>query len=529
MTKRSGIDRRTAIGVTAAAAGVLVGGGFAWGREDAPVAATRHGDVRGYLQDGVNVFKGVRYGADTAPRRFMPAIPPEYWDGIADATRYGAASPQKSNEPNQSEDCLFLNVWTRGLRDGGKRPVMVYIHGGAHANGSGSSPLYDGVNLCKRGDVVVVTLNHRLNVFGYGYFARMPGAGPDLADSGNVGNLDIILALQWVRDNIAEFGGDPDRVMIFGQSGGGGKVVTLLAMPAASGLFHRAATMSGQHPTVMGPLNATKRARAFMTQIGIDSIAGLRTAPVQRLVEGLRMPDPIVEGDGIIFWSTLDMRSTPREPAFPDAPAISRDVPLIIGTVKDETRYFLGGDERNYTLTWEELPERLAPEMVVDISPEYVVARYRELYPHYSPSDVFFAASTAARSWRGSVILGEERARIGAPTWMYQVDYPSNMEGGRRGALHTIDIPLVFDNIAAEGAKVGTTAADQAMADAMSEAFIAMAKTGDPNHGGIPAWPVYDLPRRAAMIWDTPPHVVDDPRGKERELFSIVPYVKPGT
>lgn len=496
---------------------------------DGPVATTRYGSVRGLVQDGVNVFKGIRYGADTGPRRFMPPVPPEPWSGVRPATEYGPASPQKSAEPNQSEDCLFLNVWTRGLRDGGKRPVMVYIHGGAHANGSGSSPLYDGVRLCQRGDVVVVTLNHRLNVFGYGYFARIPGAGPELADSGNVGNLDLILALQWVRDNIVEFGGDPDRVMIFGQSGGGGKVVTLLSMPAASGLFQRAATMSGQHPTVMGPLHATLRARAFMDQIGVSTIEELRAAPFARLVEGLRMKDPLEPDEGIIFWSVLDMRSTARHPVYPDAPALSKDIPLIVGTVNDETRAFLGGDEENYHLTWETLPDKLGPEMVADLPPEYVIARYREWYPDYTPSDVFFAASTAGRSWRGSVILGQERAKLGAPTWMYQVNFPSPMEGGRRRALHTIDIPLVFDNIAAEGSKTGVSAEAQTLASRMSEAFIAHARTGNPNHAAIPDWPQYTLPRRAAMIWDVTPQVIDDPRGRERELFAITPYVKPGT
>ncbi len=183
-----------------------------------PVAMTRHGPVRGYVDREIKVFKGVRYGADTASRRFRPAVAPEAWTEVREATAYGAASPQASVEPDQSEDCLFLNVWTPGLADGGGRPVMVYVHGGAHANGSGSSPLYDGVNLCRRGDVVVVTLNHRLNLFGYnGLGQLLPGA---FRQSGSIGNLDILLALEWVRDSIAAFGGDPTNVTVFGQSGG---------------------------------------------------------------------------------------------------------------------------------------------------------------------------------------------------------------------------------------------------------------------------------------------------------------------
>ena len=521
---------RRAFLASAVATAALPSIGLAQPRDAArPIAATRHGRVRGTDQDGIKVFKGIRYGADTAPRRFLPPLPPEPWSGIADATEYGPASPQRGARERTSEDCLFLNVWTPALRDGRRRPVMVYFHGGAHATGSGSSPLYDGTRLANRGDVVVVTVNHRLNVFGYGFFARF--GGPELADSGNVGNLDLILALQWVRDNIAEFGGDPGNVMIFGQSGGGAKVVTLMAMPVASGLFHKAATMSGQHVTVMGPRNATRRARAVLDALGIapDRIDLLRSAPAERLVETLELVDPILERERITFWSVLDSRSTPAHPFYPTAPRLSAHIPMIIGNTHDETRAFLGGDDRNHNLTWAELPDRLEPEMVADIDRDLVIRRYREIYPAYTPSEVFFAATTAGRSWRGHLIQAEERARIGAPAWMYQLDFPSPEEGGRRRAFHTLDIPLVFDNIAQPGSQTGTGPAAQAVADRMSASFIALARTGDPNHPGLPAWPKYSLPERQTMIFDAPTRVVADPRREERELFATVPYLKPGT
>ena len=223
------IDRRAFIQSVAVGAGVT-GASMLFRRAtlattfaaDSPTATTKAGKVRGYTDNGINVFKGIRYGADTAGRRFMPPVPPEPWPEVRDALAYGPASPQQSRSSERtSEDCLFLNVWTPGLRDGRKRPVMFYIHGGAYANGSGSSRLYDGVRLCRRGDVVVVTINHRLNAFGYLYLARF--GGPEFADSGNAGQLDLVLALQWVRDNIAEFGGDANKVMVFGQSGGGAK------------------------------------------------------------------------------------------------------------------------------------------------------------------------------------------------------------------------------------------------------------------------------------------------------------------
>jgi para-nitrobenzyl esterase len=255
-----------------------------------PVVRTRSGPVRGALDDGISVFKGVPYGADTGPRRFQPPVPPPPWTDVRDATGYGPASPQRGRETAaQSEDCLYLNVWTPeaqilGKGAGGRRPVMVYIHGGAYSTGSGSAPLYDGVRLCQRGDVVVVTLNHRLNAFGYAYLARLV---PEFADSGNAGQLDLVLALKWVADNIAQFGGDPSRVMVFGQSGGGAKIATMMAMPAAAGLFHRAATMSGQQVTASGPANATRRALAWLDALKIRpaDAAQVRTLPVERLLE----------------------------------------------------------------------------------------------------------------------------------------------------------------------------------------------------------------------------------------------------
>jgi para-nitrobenzyl esterase len=493
-----------------------------------PIATTRHGKVRGAEVEGIKVFKGVRYGADTAPRRFMPALPPQPWTGVADALAYGPASPQSKIQENTSEDCLFLNVWTPAL-DGKKRPVMVYVHGGAHANGSGSDPLYDGVRLAKRGDVVVVTVNHRLNVFGYCYLADL--GGPDMIDSGNVGNMDLVMALQWVRDNIAAFGGDPGNVTAFGQSGGGGKVVTLMAMPSAQGLMHKVATMSGQHVTAMGPIHATIRAKAFMEKLGLkpDQVDTLRKLPADQLVAALKTPDPLERKGSIIFWSVMDGGVLPRHPFYPDAPRQSAHIPMIIGNTHDETRAFLGGDPRNFTITWEELPERLAPELVLDVEPRVVIARYRELYPNYTPSEVFFAATTAGRSWPGHLIQAEQRARIGAPAWMYQLDFGSPIDGDKLRAFHSFDIALVFDNLDKPGSKTGTGPAAKAVANQMSEAFLAFARTGDPNCTAIPAWGKYTLPQRATMVFDETSRMVDDPRKEERELFSVAPFLKEGT
>lgn len=508
-----------------------------------PVVRTLAGRVRGQtLEGGIHAFKGIRYGADTAPRRFMAPLPPTPWKDIAEAVAYGAASPQGGKEPDQAEDCLFLNVWTPGLSEGagngGKRPVMVYIHGGAYASGSGSAPLYDGARLARRGDVVVVTLNHRLNLMGYLYLARLGGLDdPRFADSGNAGQLDLILALQWVRDNIAAFGGDPGNVMLFGQSGGGAKIATLMAMPAARGLFHKVATMSGQQVTAGGPRNATARARAVLEKIGLTADrAGAEAAsrlPVAALLAGLKATDPVAGSGGVYAGPVVDDRNLPRHPFFPDAPAQSAQIPMIIGNTHDETRNLIGGgDASAFDLTWEALPDKLFPAMRVDIAPETVIAEYRRLYPDYSPSDVFFAATTAGRSWRGAVEELEARAKQpagAAPTWAYQLDWRSPLEGGKWRAPHMLDIPLAFDNIAQPGSLSGDGPAAQALADRLSDAFIALARHGDPNHAGLPRWEPYGLDRRQTLLLDDQCRLADDPRGAERRLFARVPFTQFGT
>lgn len=506
----------------AGAAMLLPSTGRATGSSD-PIAATRYGRVRGRREQGVLVFKGIRYGADTAERRFQRALPPTPWRDIARATSYGAAAPQtRAHEPT-SEDCLFLNIWTPAL-DGARRPVMVYLHGGAHAHGSGSDPLYDGGNLVRRGDVVVVTLNHRLAALGYAYLARLGGP----AESGNVGNLDIILALQWLRDNAAGFGGDPARIMLFGQSGGGAKVVTLMAMEEARPLFHSAATMSGQHVTAAGPIHATERARAWMAEAGAASFDDLRTLPVERLVAAMGMTDPL-EGRGeISFTSTLDHQVLKRHPFFPDAPREAAAIPLIVGNTHDETGLWIAETLKRDDTDWDNLPTRLEREIVKDVDPVWLVEQYRALYPDRSAGQILLAASTAARSWPGHLIQAEARARIGAPTWMYQLDFPSPEAGGILGAFHTLDIGLVFDNTRLAEARTGNTVAARALAGQMADAFIRLARGGDPNGGSLPAWPHYDLENRATMIFDRNVRVEKDPRRAERELLSVAPYIKPG-
>ncbi len=495
----------------------------AFAKPGAPLVRTTHGPIVGERSGGLLVFKGVRYGADTGPRRFQPPAAPTAWKDPLPCIAYGHACIQRGKEPDQSEDCLFLNVWTPGA-DAGKRPVIVYIHGGAYASGSGSSPLYDGSGLAVRGDVVVVTLNHRLGPLGYLYLSRVIGR---FEDGGNAGMLDLVLALQWVRDNIAAFGGDPGRIMLFGQSGGGAKIATLMAMPAAKGLFHRAATMSGQQLTASGPGNATRRTQALLEALKArpEELASL---PAARIVEALGTTDPVIGAGGLYFGPVLDERSLSRHPFYPDAPPQSAHIPMMIGNTRDETRGFFS-DPAMFAMTWEELPGKLIHNMRVDIDPALVVRRYRELYPSYSPSDVFFAATTASRSWRAAIVEAELRAAQGSPVFAYQLDWASPKDGGRWGAPHTLDIPLVFGTLDAQGSITGTGEGARRVSGRMMDAIIRFARGGDPNGAGLPSWEPYSLERRQTMVWDVEPRLVDDPRGEERRLFEKVPFIQQGS
>lgn len=447
---------------------------------------------------GVQAFLGIRYGRAErfrAPRAVSD--PP--------LGAYGPSSPQQGRPGLAvSEDCLFLNVWTPA-RDGRRRPVLVYFHGGAYSTGTPVSPQLDGARLAAGGDVVLVTVAHRLNVFGYLYLARLD---PRFPDSGNAGQLDLLLALQWVRDNIAAYGGDPGTVMVFGQSGGGAKIATLMGTPAARGLFHRAATMSGQQVTASGPLHATERARAFMARLGANRVDDLLAVPVERLVEGLAATDPYL-GGGVYMGPVLDMKWLVRHPFWPDANPQGNAIPMMLGNTHDETRAFYPPDHPKVAgLTWDNLAERMAPELRIDALPEWVVAEYRRHFPAYTAEQVFYAATTAGRSWRGQVIEAEERARDGVPGYVYQLNYPDP-------APHASDIPLVF----------GTweNPAARPVSEAMMRAFVRFARTGNPG------WAPYTLPRRQTMIFDAAPHLESDPRRWERELFARIPYIQPGT
>jgi len=483
------------------------------------------GTFTGTTDSGVQAFRGIRYGT---ARRFLAPQPFAAPGKTIPAAKFGPICPQTryADQP-QSEDCLYLNIWTADPHPAAKKPVMLYIHGGAYSNGTVTDPLNNGQPLAARGDVVVVTVNHRLNALGYLYLARFD---PRFPDSGNNGQLDLILALKWVRDNIAAFGGDPSRVFVFGQSGGGAKIATMMGMPAAKGLFHSAATMSGQQVTASGPLHATDRARAYLGKLGVSekNLDPLLALPIPKIIEGLSAEDPYL-GGGVYMGPVLDMKWLTRHPFWPDANPQSLGIPMILGNVHDETRAFISPDSPKVKgLTWDNVADRMAPELRIDILPEWVVAQYRQHFPTWSPTDVFYAATTAGRSWRGEVIEAEARARAGAPAHVYQVNFTSRTDP-RRGAFHTMDIPLAFGTLDAPGSQTGTGPDAHAASKALQDSFVALATRGDPNHPGLPHWPKYDLDARATMIIDVASHVENNPRGWQRELFARVPYIQPGT
>jgi para-nitrobenzyl esterase len=526
------LTRRSILRTLAAGAGALavrhVSPRLSARAVDDTIATTTTGRVRGLRDAEIHVFKGIRYGADTAARRFLPPIAPTPWTGVRDAIEFGPIAPQAGmRDRTMSEDCLHLNVWTPGLRDRGRRPVLVWFHPGAYSGGTSNELETDGARLSRSGNVTVVTVNHRLNAFGHLYLADI--AGEEFADSGNVGILDLVLALKWVRDNAEEFGGDPHNVTIFGQSGGGAKCATLMAMPPAKGLFHRVLTMSGQQITASRVTTATHHAEQLLTalQVRRDRARALQSLPMEQLVKVSRAPT--------YLGPVKDGRSLPRDPFDPDAPPLSAGIPMILGNTAGETRTLIGrGDPSIFALTWGTLRAKLEANssFMGDLDRADVIAKYREWHPDYSPADVFFAATTASRSWRGQVIEADRRAaqpRAASHTWVYQFDWRTPVEGGRWGAHHGLDVPFVFDNAILVPDKVGTGDDAVRLAEQMSAMCIAFARTGRPATRGLPDWPVYDRSRRATMVFDASSRVVNDPRGNERRLFDQVPYVQPGT
>jgi len=518
-----------------AAAGAILRPRFAFGqstRAGGPtnIVETPAGRVRGRFFQGVNTFRGIPYGASTAgANRFMPPRKPQPWTGVREFNTIGLRAPQLANprvpewfvfdrsEP-QGEDCLVLNVFTPSVNDGRKRPVMVWLHGGGFVAGSSGFTVYEGQNLVSMRDVVLVHLNHRLNLFGFLYLGDL--GGERFAD-GNAGMLDIVAALEWVRDNIASFGGDPNNVTVFGQSGGGSKVSTLFGMPAAKGLFHRAIAMSGTQVRSItreqGTATATRVLAAL--NIGKDRLDDLQAVPMRRLRDLLNGGG----GQGFNWGPVVDGRTLPAHPFDPAASPYGADVPLLVGSTETEVTW---NESQIYDpLSDAELRDDVSKALRCDAAgADRVIAAYRKGRPKASNLDLYLIIATDASNFRtGTDTQADRKAAQGrAPVYKYYFQWYSPVRGGVLRAMHTMDIPFVFENYELATVEVGEGPELKPLGDRMAGAWVAFATTGNPNHPLLPKWPAYDTTTRATMVINNDWSVVNDPYGEEKKVVAEV-------
>jgi para-nitrobenzyl esterase len=515
-------------------------------------AETVFGRIRGIDSRGIKIFKGIPYGANTGgTNRFMPPVDPSSWTGLRDTLEYGHSAPQGDPSPpkyiathhlpipgpsiyralavpggkvtGNGEDCLVLNVWTPALDDGRKRPVMLWLHGGGFRGGSGSNPGWDGTNLCLRGDVVVLTINHRVDAMG---FANLSEFSPDFAASGDVGMLDIVHALKWVRKNIAQFGGDPDTVMIFGQSGGGRKCETLLAMPSAKGLFHRATIESGIAIKVVDRGNAIRNAELLLGKLNISKaeVHKIQQLPLNQILIAAAQVDRElgnVDLDTLGFAPTVDGRILPQHPFYPTASPVSPDVPIMIGNTRTEYTG-LTTDAALWHLDENGMRNRI--KELLGENPNAMIDLYRKYNPVATPSNIFFLIESDYRYGAKTMKIAERRAALSkGPVYLYYFAWASPVQEGQLQSPHNIEWPFAFDNVKLCAALTGGGPEAMALADKVSDTWIAFARTGNPNTSKLPHWPPYTIKNRQTMVINDVSKVVDDPlREKRVAMFNAL-------
>ena len=494
------------------------------------------GRVRGSYDNGIISFKGIPYGQSTAgPGRFMRPRKPQQWTGVRDALALGDQAPQLDrairpanawirDTTRSGENCLALNVYTPAVNDRGKRPVMVWLHGGGYTAGSGGATGLDGNNLARRGDVVVVTLNHRLNAFGY---CHLVGAGGDtFADSGNAGMLDIVMALEWVRDNIGEFGGDAGNVTIFGQSGGGSKVAVIMTMPAAKGLFHKAIMQSSSsHLRLASAENADRAARQLMQEVGADSADAIRGVAPDTLLASYKATveanygndsfRPVVDG----HW----IRNHPFDLAAPD---LASDIPLLIGSCETEKSFYdivLDPEKRPLTMSQLQadvarfvgIDDEVARDLIADYGTRRDGASERDLY-NYISSDHMYR--------RNAIEAAERKSKQGgAPAWLYEFTWKTPVLGGMLMTPHTLCIPFVFGNVEIAKEFVGVGPEQTELMGTVMDTWLAFVRTGNPNNPRLPHWQPYDAVDRTTMIFDNECAPAKDPKLEDRLKINSCP------
>ena len=488
-----------------------------------------NGKLRGTRENGCISFKGVPYAAPAGgSNRFMAPRPVANWTGVRDAVWFGNRCPQEwerfcdapilrwyaQTEPF-SENCCVLNVFTPAI-DSARRPIMFYVHGGGYGTGGGGGAVLDGSNLAKFGDVVVVTVNHRLNVFGYLNLGHLDT--DHLSDAANAGQLDLIAALTWVKRNISAFGGDPDNVTLFGQSGGGSKIMVLMGMPRAKGLFHRAINMSGSSGTTVVPAQATEPyVNEVLKQLGIgkSNLRALQEAPVEALLQARRTAlkakregsRPVIDGRHILAG-----------PMSRQSLALHASVPLLMGHTETEATFYFGTDTRHFDLSADQVKARIRGQWDMnDAQAEAIMDAYRLGEPNRTPSDILIAliSDTLIRipMIRAAEIKADARQ---APVYLYNFVWKAPVDGGMWGSPHAIDIPFAFGNTDKSTSLTGTGPEATEVSRNLMSAFVTFARTGDPNNPRMPEWRPYDTASRATMTVAVKCRAVNDFRGTDR-------------
>jgi len=534
MTASNWLSRRAMIAGTSAALILPSTLGAAGRRRAGPaIADTDCGRVQGIsAANGVLQFKGVPYAADTGgANRFMAPRAVKPWAGVRDATRFGDRCPQglrpggpaSAATPPFSENCCVLNVYTPDLRRTARRPVMFYIHGGGFRSGNGDDPVLDGSSLARFGDVVVVTINHRLNVLG---FAGLGEIAPEFGDAANAGQLDVIAALKWVKRNIESFGGDPHRVMVFGVSGGGSAVETLLVMPEARGLFHRAINMSGSSAFAMKRSDSMAPvAEQFLKNLGIGrgDLRKLQELPTAQLLSAYDAA--LLQGKAGDYRPTVDGRHILHGPLTAEAMQAQPPVPVMLSRTSNEASAFLGGDKRNWQVTDAQVATRIAAQFGFgQTEAAALMDRYRQEDRARTAWDVLVAVATDALTHKPMLRSAEAKAKAArAPIYLCDFDWRSPKDGGVWGAAHSIDVPFVFGNLDAHRLTSEPDARAIATMKAEMATYVAFARTGSPNNPAIPAWQTFDPQGRASMVIDGGGKLVHDFHRADREAAELLP------